>query len=78
LGIKKKVQKAKNKMRLFSLLSTSLKKMAAPISHPCIENGWFMEKSTMWPGQGNIFSLSLFFYETFVYLSFLFSYVPQG
>lgn len=27
--------------------------MAAPLSHPCIVDGWFMEKSTMWPGQGN-------------------------
>ncbi|CEG72067.1 Putative Spermidine synthase [Rhizopus microsporus] len=25
--------------------------MSAPISHPCIVDGWFMEKSTMWPGQ---------------------------
>jgi hypothetical protein len=27
-------------------------KMAAPLTHPCIVDGWFMEKSTMWPGQG--------------------------
>lgn len=26
--------------------------MAAPLTHPCIVDGWFMEKSTMWPGQG--------------------------
>ncbi|CAO0797896.1 unnamed protein product [Mucor circinelloides] len=25
--------------------------MAAPLTHPCIVDGWFMEKSTMWPGQ---------------------------
>ncbi|SAL98694.1 hypothetical protein [Absidia glauca] len=25
--------------------------MAAPLTHPSIQDGWFMEKSTMWPGQ---------------------------
>jgi hypothetical protein len=37
--------------RALTSLNNSIK-MAAPLTHPCIENGWFMEKSTMWPGQG--------------------------
>jgi hypothetical protein len=35
----------------FLTLNNKLK-MAAPLTHPCIVDGWFMEKSTMWPGQG--------------------------
>jgi spermidine synthase len=25
--------------------------MAEPLSHPLVKDGWFMETSTLWPGQ---------------------------
>jgi hypothetical protein len=49
------IQTKKNFFFLLSFLFIKkyLSRMAAPLSHPCIVDGWFMEKSTMWPGQGN-------------------------
>lgn len=26
--------------------------MAAPLTHETIKDGWFHEKTTLWPGQG--------------------------
>lgn len=35
-------------------LSLSLIPMAAPLTHPLINDGWFIEKNGQWPGQGRL------------------------
>lgn len=49
--------------------------MAEPLTHPSIKDGWFMEKSSMWPGQG-VFAPPLSAHFAYLALTIPHSYDP--